>query len=945
MADKITPLGGGEVGLDNELQGDAQMLQTEVSRNNYRATTSGDIQQFKAVVYRMVSKWAREDMLRIIQEYGDYHFIAGNKKVSDEQLKQQVVETLVIRLSKKDLKQILNQQNSETARVMTDIKKSNTNAARRAKRYFNLNTFAATYENIKYASNNKIFMRGIKAQEKSFKVPRGTVRLYPSLRKELYIILKGYDKISLVQQALSMGIDFPEGSSEKTVIDMIINKCVLYVSLILGKSKGGLGNVAIDSVRGIEELLSLTSFAYVTGSPGLSSAEIRRKRELVKAAKAKMTAQQKIQAETKGGKITAVRRALTKNNYNSAEKWQEAAAKQKINGEFANIKNLKELKERAYEFGINADDPKYKKDTGKLVFDLNRAMSATRKSALKSLLTGDETTAEELFSRFDTTKKQREKALTLESDKIPIVQFDDSGNIVSAKIVKAVPVVIVGNQTPGAREGAVAEIQSKWKYGSGISEESDIQWGNISRLLSTSASEDVVKEVLEKYQAIGKKPTKKLINKLERQIKKQTARRKKEVTNEEVKKLKEKFLREAGVVSSQTENTVDTNTSLETEQKKDVVISEPTTNKSVEVKETTSTQKIFGPVQIGDIKAEPTSPLHQKRKSHWDSLTDEQKKQQLEKMRKGKESSTKEHKPINFKKQFSKPITKAHYKDIMPVHEITPVYVANDGIDKIADLYKAVIDSRGDVSDIKSWISTNLPILFGGLQMGGTAFNAASAAASMVGMSASIQQAIIDAVESKISGLATGGSGRAMKRFASGVTASGYMNSSFITGDSLNGKPNEEMVNIDWNNKTFSVKPVNRDTGAADGISNLTRMNTAERSGPMQVSLSSGLVRYNKAISGASDDGSGTALKVYAINGLNESIVVNGEEVNPISLIAGIYTKLTSLETLTATNAQLLTSIATNTAQTASNTVPKNTEPQSSFSGFPEGISLISKGY
>lgn len=941
MADKITPLGGGEVGLDNELQGDAQMLQTEVSRNNYRATTSGDIQQFKAVVYRMVSKWAREDMLRIIQEYGDYQFIAGNKKVSDEQLKQQVVETLVIRLSKKDLKQILNQQNSETARVMTDIKKSNTNAARRAKRYFNLNTFAATYENIKYASNNKTFMRGIKAQEKSFRVPRGTVRLYPSLRKELQTILKGFDKISLVQQALSMGIDFPEGSSEKTVIDMIINKCVLYVSLILGKSKGGLGNVAIDSVRGIEELLSLTSFAYVTGSPGLSSAEIRRKRQLVQTAKAKIKAEQKIQAETKGGKITAIRRALTKNNYNSAEKWQEAAAKQKINGEFANIKNIKELKERAYEFGINADDPKYKKDTGKLVFDLNRAMSATRKSALKSLLTGDETTAEELFSRFDTTRKQREKALTLESDKIPIVQFDDSGNIVSAKIVKAVPVVIVGNQTPGAREGAVAVIR-----GSGISEKSDIQWGNISELLSTSAIEDVVKNVLEKYQAIGKKPTKKLINKLERQIKKQTARIKKEVTNEEIEKLKEKFLKESGAIPTQTENTVDTNTSLETEQKKDVIVSEPAvTNTSGEANQTLSPQKIFTPVQIGDIKAELSSPLHQKRKSYWNDLPDEQKKQQLEKMRKGREASLKEHKPINFKKQFSKPITKAHYRDIMPVHEITPVYVANDGIDKIADLHKAVIDARGDISDIKSWISTNLPILFGGLQMGGTAFNAASATASMVGMSASIQQAIIDAVESKISGLATGGSGRAMKRFASGVTASGYMNSSFITGDSLNGKPNEEMVNIDWNNKTFSVKPVNRDTGAADGISNLTRMNTAERSGPMQVSLSSGLVRYNKVISGASDDGSGTALKVYAVNGLNESIVVNGEEVNPISLIAGIYTKLTSLETLTATNAQLLTSIATNTAQTASNTVPRNTEPQSSFSGFPEGISLISKGY
>jgi hypothetical protein len=44
-------------------------------------------------------------------------------------------------------------------------------------------------------------------------------------------------------------------------------------------------------------------------------------------------------------------------------------------------------------------------------------------------------------------------------------------------------------------------------------------------------------------------------------------------------------------------------------------------------------------------------------------------------------------------------------------------------------------------------------------------------------------------------GLSTGGKGKALPRYAQGVKKSSV--SSFIAGDSLNGKPNEEQVNID----------------------------------------------------------------------------------------------------------------------------------------------------
>ena len=84
------------------------------------------------------------------------------------------------------------------------------------------------------------------------------------------------------------------------------------------------------------------------------------------------------------------------------------------------------------------------------------------------------------------------------------------------------------------------------------------------------------------------------------------------------------------------------------------------------------------------------------------------------------------------------------------------------------------------------------------------------ATATTVGITSGAQQVIMDTLQSALdtTTYATGGTGRAVK-FASGGTATGYKTSSFITGDSMDGRPNEEMVNIDWNNKSFSVKPTN----------------------------------------------------------------------------------------------------------------------------------------
>ncbi|MFA6778128.1 MAG: hypothetical protein WCR80_06840, partial [Bacilli bacterium] len=118
-----------------------------------------------------------------------------------------------------------------------------------------------------------------------------------------------------------------------------------------------------------------------------------------------------------------------------------------------------------------------------------------------------------------------------------------------------------------------------------------------------------------------------------------------------------------------------------------------------------------------------------------------------------------------------------------------------------------------------------------------------------------------------------------------------------------------------------------------------------ERNAPMSVGISSNLVSYSRILQNVKDDGSGKALKVFAVNpGITDKVDLNGTSISLIELIGSIYTALGTLVTSSAAGTEVLTAIAGNTAMTASSI--KSLEPPSSSSsgGFPSNLNSILRG-
>jgi len=113
----------------------------------------------------------------------------------------------------------------------------------------------------------------------------------------------------------------------------------------------------------------------------------------------------------------------------------------------------------------------------------------------------------------------------------------------------------------------------------------------------------------------------------------------------------------------------------------------------------------------------------------------------------------------------------------------------------------------------------------------------------------------------------------------------------------------------------------------------------------MSVGISSNLVSYSRVLQDVRDDGSGKAVKVYAVNpGITDKVDLNGTSISLMELIGSIYTALGTLVASSAVETEILTTIAGNTAVTASGV--KSLEPSSSSSsgGFPSNLNNILRG-
>lgn len=243
---------------------------------------------------------------------------------------------------------------------------------------------------------------------------------------------------------------------------------------------------------------------------------------------------------------------------------------------------------------------------------------------------------------------------------------------------------------------------------------------------------------------------------------------------------------------------------------------------------------------------------------------------------------------------------------------VKPVFITNRFTDDMLTMSDNITNIATNTSSIYSYLSETLPVLFTGLQQFGLSTNLAA------------PTSITAQITSLVSGLSRmAQSMLTTKVHAKGTKPSGSNIAQFITGDSLNKKPNEEIVSIDRNNRRYSVKPVPEGTAASVRSATQPGGNTAlsskERSVPMQAILSSGVVGYTKALYNVSDDDNKTAIKVYTVNtGIDEKIQIGDTEASLFDLVYGIYTSFNNIASVMASNTQILSTIANNTASTVS---------------------------
>lgn len=270
---------------------------------------------------------------------------------------------------------------------------------------------------------------------------------------------------------------------------------------------------------------------------------------------------------------------------------------------------------------------------------------------------------------------------------------------------------------------------------------------------------------------------------------------------------------------------------------------------------------------------------------------------------------------------------------------VTPVFITNGYTEYINNVLEQglnkVVASTGA---IYQYLSSQIPVLFAGLQSAGTAYNIASPSAAAATVLDLIEQAADSAMiaidagsTSNVYKYATGGTGTATTG-----TSAGY--SQFIAGDSNTSKANPEMITVDWNNKRFAVKPANEN---GNTVSNKTTMTKEELGTAFSVKLSEGTIKYKSDKEAGSSDN--VAIKVYPITpGLTDKIDVGGSSVSVVELIANMYVSLSSIESLMGTSVELSKIIAAGQSSGKSTTSASNIDI--SDNTFTTGLDSILRG-
>lgn len=769
-------------------------------------------------------------------------------------------------------------------------------------------------------------------------------KAFPKLQKELEAIFNEsrVSKADLAVIAAKLDIQLREGQSYKDLRGKIINVVITYAALVEGKEQGiHASRFTEPMVAQINDILKLTSFGYLTGEVSLNDTYISERKKKAKDARRQIAA---ITKNIKGRNETDNKIKLKQKKVKGKDKYDEygnrktytVASTKKVLGVFSTKKrkrnasafdkvrdkiaksfnieknaqtglyektdktsdaDLKRLYNFAESFGIsnpeemtiqNIIDELAQQAAGEVTsVSEDYANAVAEKDPKKRNALLKEIKAREENSMLTVMNKQKESYNQDFSDKIPVVSYNNAGEITSETISMAVPVWVVGQGGPGVTYGGDKSIADSKK------DKNDK--GNLA------AFDSILGELIDD-------------NEFKKKAKKGKGRHTKAVDAE-------KLLADIRANGNAKEETTTEKSTVTPVAATPIIPQNASVNLAVggvpnvdavqvEGRGTKTKNKNMikkGYNQLAEL-TEAGQAAYKENQNKDYKLDLSQKEFKFGKDAEGRKKKLK----LKSYKNYISSVGLKVWSEFKPSNEnVLPVFDINKSHEISSQIAKSVLGVERSVDAINGTVS-QLPTMWSTLQEGGLTFNAAASGGILAQVMGAISTgtAVVGQDIQNSAKMATGGS-------VSGLSSS----STIITGDprrTTPSKPNPELVNVDWKSKKINVTPIpqfatgGKMTGNnTSNVTNISRMTSSERSKPMSVGISSNLVTYSKTLSDVTDSNDKTAIKVYSINsGINEKIKVGETELSLFDAVYGIFGTVATISENINSQLQLQTQIA-----------------------------------
>jgi hypothetical protein len=498
------------------------IITKSVAEGNYDDLKVNDpkVAKLRKHMLQLAKSWTLYDKINTISQFGDATYLPKNQKDRKESIiDEQFAKTLITRLDPQKLNELMKDviaEEKQLVKIVDNYQK----AKKQSQTSFNAKSFEGIYDSAKDFIKTKDIIRARKAYDKSYSVPKYLERQYGKLRTEVLRTLKElYNKMEILGLADRIGVQVPEDFKEVELRLRIANKIVLFVDLLMGKSKGINMAGVITNIEAYNEVLMYTSYAYLTGKPGLTPQEVSLIQKNAKMAKEmqKENLKAKKSANVLMGyfSMRSSRNAKLVGNATTLKKGD-------IDTGILADKTLEELIEIAARYNVDIRDGGRIRRIEDIKKELYRkiALYADSERRLQNKIDRDRRkglmTDPKYLQRLEAIKKMKIGTPTTETKgkDIPYVNFSKSGNLQDKDILRAVPVYVINQWLKDKRRSDIDKVDKRITGNKDLSDKEirrEYGLSSIIEFLTLGAATKTIRKVRSAKKKSSEKKREKLI--------------------------------------------------------------------------------------------------------------------------------------------------------------------------------------------------------------------------------------------------------------------------------------------------------------------------------------------------------------------------------------------------------------------------------------------------